>query len=97
MSATDIVRKYSAGELTLVEANEKLKTAAAGFCLDPKRNVIAPDEVGRFGLLDTGTGTLDKVEISGGCLVNADVGDMVAFCFFNGKLYPVSGSFVIGL
>ena len=97
MNATDIVRKYSAGELTLEEANKKLEAAAAGFHLGPKRNVIAPDEVGRFGLLDTGTGTLDKVEISGGCLVNADVGDMVAFCFFNGKLYPVSGSFLIGL
>lgn len=40
MNATDIVRKYSAGELTLEEANKKLEAAAAGFHLDPQRNVI---------------------------------------------------------
>ena len=59
----EIIEEYSSGKTTLESANAALKSAGAGFHLDPERNKIAPDEVGRYGLLDTGTGTLDKVKI----------------------------------
>lgn len=91
MKSTEIIRAYTAGEKTLVEANSELYEIRAGFHLDPSRNEIKPEEVGRFGLLDTGTNTLDKVEVKDGELVNADCGEMVAHCFLAGKKYAVKG------
>ena len=91
MKHTDILRKYTSGEATLQEANAALKECRAGFHLDPQRNYINPAEKELFGLLDTGTGSLDKVRVSNGHLVNCDCGEMVAFCHYNGKIYRVHG------
>ena len=91
MKATEIIALYTKGEKTLEETNEALKEIGAGFYLNPEKNTIAPDEVGRFGLLDTGTGYMDKVEVKDGELVNADCGEMFALCLIGGKTYKVEG------
>ena len=102
MKSTEIIRKYTAGEATLEETNAALMDVRAGFHLDPQRNVIQPDEVGRFGLLDTGTGTLDKVEVRDGRLeyaVNEVLPDgstnMRAEVCFAGKYYTVYGDLLV--
>ena len=91
MKATEIIALYTKGEKTLEETNAALYEIRAGFHLNPERNTIKEDEIGRFGLLDTGTTTLDKVEIKDGKLVNNDMGSMYALCLFNGKTYRVIG------
>lgn len=91
MKSTDILRKYTDGQMSLQEANAALKECRAGFHLDPQRNYIHPGEKDLYGLLDTGTGTLDKVRIRDGKLSNADCGEMPATCTYNGKLYRVHG------
>ena len=92
MKATDIIRAHTAGEKTLEETNAKLKEIGAGFHLDPTRNEIKPEEVGHYGLLDTGTGSLDKVKVEDGHLVNADCGEMYALCILSDKVYVVKGT-----
>ena len=80
----------------LDKANEALK--GTGIQLDPEKNVIKPEEaavvcedvskINGFALLDTGTGTMDKVEIKNGKLVYS-VGDMVAFVIIGDALFEV--------
>lgn len=89
MDITTIIRKYTTGEKTLEETNKALKEAKSGLRLDPQKNVITDAEKTSFGLLDTGTGSLDKVKIKDGKLVNCNVGDMKAIVIFNGKTYNV--------
>ena len=79
----DILFKYTTGEATLEETNDALKEAEAGFNLEPGRNEITPDEmalttvgdtpeeVNGFGLLDTGTGSMEKVHVTNGRLDEA--------------------------
>ena len=76
----DILFKYTTGEATLEETNDALKEAEAGFNLEPGRNEITPDEMALttvgdtpeeangFGLLDTGTGSMEKVHVTNGKL-----------------------------
>ena len=99
MTNLEILLKYTAGELTLQEANDKLE----GLRLDPGRNVLSeaekrgttegyyPDQANGWGLLDTGTGSLDKVEVRGGKLVNGSMGEAYALCIIAGKRYEVKG------
>lgn len=91
MNIKEIIRDYTNGKKTLEETNAALKAEGGGFYLDVEKNVIKPGEEGRFGLLDTGTGYLDKVEIREGKLVNSNVGNMYALCCFQGKWYRVEG------
>ena len=103
MTNIEIIRKYTAGGLTLPEANLKLR----GVRLDPLKNVLTeeekrattvgyyPDQVNGWGLLDTGTGALDKVEVRGGRLVNADMGGAYALCIIAGRSYEVKGSALV--
>lgn len=92
----DIIRAYTEGEKTIDDTNAALRDAGAGFSLQPDKQKITPDEVAQgderngFGMLDTGTGTLDKVEIKDMKIVNCNVGNMIAFVKFNGKLYGVA-------
>ena len=78
------------GTITLEEANKRLFEAGAPYSLNPWKNKIGRNENG-VGLLDTGTGSYDKVEVRAGRLVEADCGDMVAFCLIGGKTYRVCG------
>ena len=80
---TDILFKYTTGEAILEETNDALKEAEAGFNLEPGRNEITPDEMALttvgdtpeeangFGLLDTGTGSMEKVHVTNGKLDEA--------------------------
>lgn len=90
-----IIRDYTTGEKTLAEVNEALAAAGTGLKLDPEKNVIQPGEEHAYGLLDTGTGTLDKVRIKGGRLVNCDCGAMPARVCWQGKWYEVMGDALI--
>ena len=96
MKTIDIIKKYTAGETTLEETNEALKAAGAMFHLEPGKNEILPGEEGKFGLLDSGTGTMDKVEIKDGKLVHG-MGETFAMLFFNGKKYEVKDTELIEL
>ena len=98
----ETLRKYTAGDLTLEEANEKL--AGSGLYLDPKKNVLTeeekrattigcyPDQANGYGLLDTGTGTLDKVRCESGHLVGCDMGESYALYIIAGRTYRVKGT-----
>ena len=96
MTIINIIKKYTAGEATLEETNEALKATGAKFHLEPGKNEIKPGEEGHFGLLDTGTGTMDKVEVKDGELVHG-VGEAFALLFFNGKKYEVKDTKLIQL
>lgn len=99
----EILNKYTRGEATLAETNAALQEMGANVRLDEKKNIITeeelagtvtgenPGEINGFGLLDTGTGSYDKVEVRAGRLAGADCGGMVAFCLIGGKTYRVCG------
>ena len=101
---SDILKDYTSGKVTLEETNTALREADAGYCLKPGKNTLTeaeirqttigqyPDMANGFGLLDTGTGTLDKVEVRDGHLVGCDCGEMYALCMIAGKVFPVKGA-----
>lgn len=104
MSVQEILHKYSNGEIGLEAANQALAEADAGFYLDPKKNLLSQDEIvnGTAGLLDTGTGSFDKVEIVNGELkypVNIVMPDgkpsMKALVLAQGKTFEVYGTKLI--
>ena len=103
MSMTEILNKYTAGQTTLEETNAALAEMGAGIHLKPGKNELTAEETAAakadsaatangFGLLDTGTGTLDKVEVRDGHLVGCDCGEMYALCMIAGKIFPVKGA-----
>ena len=99
----EILGKFSAGDLTLDAANRALADAGAGFRLNPAKNLLSeeekrattvgyyPEQANGYGLLDTGTGSLNKVQICNGRLVNCDCGEMYALVAIAGKTYRVNG------
>ena len=108
---TDILFKYTTGEATLEETNEALKEAEAGFHLEPGKNEITPEEAAQtvtgetpeeaegYGLLDTGTGSMEKVHVTAGVLDSAvnevlpDGGtNMTAYVLIGGQRYEVKGA-----
>lgn len=102
MTNIEIIAKFNAGEMTLDEANAKLK----GVKLNPEKNVLTeeemrattigyyPDMANGYGLLDTGTGTLDKVTVENGKL-KYGVGDIFALCIIGGKVYEVKNDTLV--
>ena len=96
MTMENIIHDYEAGKITLEECNAKLKDF--GLSLNPLKNVITeggatvkenPAEINGFAMLDTGTGTLDKVTVKNGKLINASAsqGDIVKIgdkCYYIG-------------
>ena len=100
---TEIINKYTAGEATLEETNAALAELGAGIHLKPGKHELTAEETAAakaetaanangFGLLDTGTGTLDKVQVKDGQLVDCDCGEMYALCMIAGKVFPVKGA-----
>lgn len=106
----EIIRKFTAGESTVEETNAALKEAGASLHLDTARNELTeeekrattvgyyPEQANGFGLLDTGTGTMEKVQVLDGKLehpVNEVREDgstnMLAFVHICGKRYEVKG------
>lgn len=106
----EIIRAYTNGEAELEETNTVLKEVGATFRLEPGKNEITdedrrqtvvgyyPEQASGFGLLDTGTGSMDKVQITGGRLnypINKVQPDgstnMTAYVIICGKTYEVFG------
>jgi hypothetical protein len=101
MNAYEILKKYAKGELSIADSNAALAEIDAGVYLDPEKNVLTEDEIrnGTAGLLDTGTGFFDKVQVIRGELVHpanevsADgTVNMPCFVLLQGKLYRVEGT-----
>lgn len=103
-SLKEIINKYTAGEATLEATNTALEEVGANFHLNPGKNILTeeekrattigyyPDQANGYGLLDTGTGSLDKAQVKNGKLVNCDCGSMYALFSIAGKTYHVKGS-----
>lgn len=99
----EMISKYTAGEATLEETNAALREAGAGLHLDPEKNVLTeeekrattigyyPDQANGWGLLDSGTGTLDKVHVVNGQMTDCDIGDSYALLSIAGRTYKVEG------
>ena len=107
---SEIIGKYTAGEVSLEETNTALKEAGAGLQLDPQKNTLTeeekrattvgyyPEQANGWGLLDTSTGSLDKVQVRNGKLifavnaVNEDGSvNMKATVSIAGHVYQVKG------
>ena len=96
MTTTEIIAAYTMGGISLEEANRRLAEAGAGFTLDPDRGKLTHEMIEQgWGLLDTGTGTLDPVQVRDDELVDSDMGDMPAFVCLRGTWYEVKGRKVI--
>lgn len=100
---TEILRKYTCGTVNADETNKALKDAGASFHIIPGKNELTQEEIAAshaetagtaagFGLLDTGTGSLDKAQAKDGKLVDADCGEMYALFIIAGKTFHVKGS-----
>ena len=94
-----ILRDYTEGLATLEETNAALKAAHTPFHLNPEKNTITEAERATHGLLDTGTGTMNKVRVVDGHLEHAvnevqkdGSVNMLAYVYFNGKRYQVRGA-----
>ncbi len=99
----EIMQDYTSGKTPLEETNKALQEAGAGFHLEPGKNALTeeeirattigyyPDMANGFGLLDSGTGTFDKVRVKAGELVDCDCGSMFALCTMAGRTYEVKG------
>ena len=81
----EILRDYTAGKLDAQQANQELKKMGAPVRLQPGRNEITeaeqqatrvgdtPDQAEGYGLLDTGTGSMEK-GASGACCQSGAAG-----------------------
>lgn len=102
----EIINEYTAGAATLEETNAALAELGAGIHLEPGKHELSAEEIAAakadtastangFGLLDTGTGTLDKVQVKDGQLVDSDCGEMYALCMIAGKTFRVHGAALV--
>ena len=92
----NILKQWTDDEKTVEETNEALK--GTGIYVDPDKQKIAEGEgavycedlskINGYGLLDTGTGTLDKVKIKNGKLVDS-IGNMAALVLVGDVHYKV--------
>lgn len=93
---TDTINAYAQGELTLEECNAKLRELGHPVMVDPDRPKLTLEMIEQgWGLLDTGTGTLDPVQVRDNELVDNDMGDMPAFVCLAGTWYEVKGNKII--
>lgn len=115
MSIKEVIEKYTAGEMEVAEANAKLKDAGAGFHFTPGKNALTeedkrattigyyPDQANGYGLLDTGTGSLDKAKVTNGKFdspVNTVIDgkpNMPAYFTIAGHTYAVHGDTLVEL
>lgn len=96
MTTTEIINAYARGELTLEECNAKLREMGHPVMLDHDRCKLTAEMIEQgWGLLDTGTGTLDPVQVRDDELVDNDMGDMPAFVCLKGTWYEVNGNKII--
>ena len=97
-NTTEIITAYTQGSISLGEANRRLADMGAGFRLDPDRCQLTPEMIANgWGLLDTGTGSYDPVQVQGGELVDNDMGEMLAFVCLKGVWHEVKGRKVMDI
>ena len=108
----EILRDYTAGKLDAQQANQELKKLGASLRLQPGRNEITeaeqqatrvgdtPEQAEGYGLLDTGTGSMENVHQ--GCLEHAvnqvqpdGTVNMLAYVLIGGKRYAVRGDVLV--
>ena len=111
MDINQIINQYTKGEITPEEANAALKEAGVGFHFEPGQNTLTPEEIAEtrvgdgpedatgWGLLDTGTGSLDKVHVEHGMFTGGAINQvredgpttMTAYVHIGGYTYEVYG------
>ena len=92
----DIIKAWERGEKTLEQANTELK--GTGIYIDPDKNKIEDgtgavvcdnvSKINGYAMLDTGTGTLDKVMIKDGKL-EYSIGDMFGLVLIGDTKFEV--------
>jgi len=89
---TTMLFDYIGGKLSAEQANEELAKHGLNIRIDPNRCNLTDEQIADgWGLLDTGTGTMDPARMTDGKLVNVDCGDSYALFFHDGKMYEVKG------
>ena len=93
-----IINKYSDGEYTAEKANEELAKIDSNLFIDPNKNVLSDSEknvvvqdITKFSgsaLMNSGTGTKNKVAIKNGKLVDG-VGKMRVEIIIGAKIFHV--------
>lgn len=97
-TSTEVISAYAHGELTLEECNRRLKEMGSAPLRDPLEPKITPEMAAKgYCLLDTGTGSLDVVQVVDGELVDSDMGEMAAFVLMGGKWHEVRGKKVMDI
>lgn len=110
MTINEAISKYTTGEFSTEEVNTVLAEAGAGYSFRPGQNELTeadlrattvghyPDQANGYGLLDSGTGSLEKVRVTRGVLdhaVNTVLPDgstsMLAYVHICGKVFQVFG------
>lgn len=87
----EIMNAYTSGKKSLEDTNAALKEAGADFYIDPMHNKLTAEKIAAgYGLLDTGTGSLDVVQVKNGKLIDANVGDMYAIVWLKNNTYHVA-------
>ena len=108
---TKIRLDYTSGKTPLEETNHALEDAGSDIRLNPAKNLFTPEELlathtgetpeeaEGYGLLDTGTGSMEKVHVTAGVLDSAvnevlpDGGtNMTAYVLIGGQRYEVKGA-----
>lgn len=101
---TEILNKYTSGEVCLEDTNEALKAVEANVLLDPDRNKLTAEELAAttvgdtpaqangWGLMDHGASCMEKVQVVGGHTVNVDMGEELAYVFIGGRKYKLIGT-----
>lgn len=106
----EILGKYTAGEANTEETNAALQAAGSAIRLHPGKNLLTAAEIAAthaetaeaangYGLLDTGTGSLDKVRVVDGRLDGGAINEvqpdgstnMPAYVHIGGRKYAVRG------
>lgn len=113
-SINEILRDYTTGDVSLEATNAALAEAGAGFSFVPGQNEITdadrqetvvghyPHQACGYGLLNTGTGSMEKVPVKNGKLpfaVNEVQPDGstngFAYVIICGKTYEVKGDTLV--
>lgn len=107
----EIIRDYTSGKTPVEETNAALKAEGAGYSLRPGQNTLTAEEIASavggprpedadgWGLLDTGTGSLDKVRVEHGVLTGGAINQvredgtttMTAYVTIGGHVWEVYG------
>lgn len=108
---TEAIREYSDGKKTLEELNAFLKEEGSNLQIIPGKNQLTeedlavtschgtPESANGYGLLDSGTGSFDKVHVVNGILdyaVNMVIDgeghtNMLAYAYIGGFKFEVKG------